>query len=418
MATINEDKDAFTFDKFYGLRNNVGIESFEPGDCEIALNVDQTDALRLRRRKGFDVTSVTAAVHSLWSTGSAALVVEDTTLNQMLPDKSLHPVRTGLTPDARVYYAAIGPRVFYSNGYETGVFQDGRSRSWGLERPVKLPLVSAIGGSLLGATTGNLLAGIYQYTMTYVRHDGQESGAPGSGNFNLLTTGGLLFSDLPVPTDPDVAFKRLYLSPVNGDQLYLLLNLPNAALEATYVEPRTGTTPMTTQFLSPAPAGRLLGVFAGHVLVARGNTLYRSETYAPELFDFRKGLQFSDRITLVAPMDDGVYLGTESEVVWLAGRDPAKWERQVKSVHGAILGTLAYSPAEDLLEGQSGPAVFFVTTKGIVAGMNGGTLISLTEQRYSFPVMQEGAGVVRHQGGTVQYVVTVRGTEGVSNPAF
>src|SRR5712671_5137923 len=44
MATTNEDKDVYTFEKFLGLRNTVGEESFEPGDLSIALNVDQTDA--------------------------------------------------------------------------------------------------------------------------------------------------------------------------------------------------------------------------------------------------------------------------------------------------------------------------------------------------------------------------------------
>jgi hypothetical protein len=265
---------------------------------------------------------------------------------------------------------------------------------------------------------GSLPAGIYQYTVTYVRADGQESGAPGTGGFELLARGGLKFVDLPVPPSSEVAFKRLYVTSVNGDQPFALFNLPVNATTATYDEPRTGTLPLATQFLSPALPSRLIAQFAGHILLARGNTLYRSEPYAPELFDLRKGLPFPERITLVAPMDDGVYLGTESEVVWLDGRDPSKWSRVTKSVHGAILGTAAYGPADDLAEGQQGQVVFFVTTKGIVAGLNGGSLVSLTEERFAFPVMQEGSAIVRHHGGTIQYVVTLRGTEGFTNAAF
>jgi hypothetical protein len=410
MAITNEDKDVYTFEKFLGLRNTVGEESFELGDLSIALNVDQTDAFRLRRRKGFEATSITVPHQSLWSDGVLALSVNGTDLVQIMPDLTARVVRSGLTAGVRMHYASIGARVFYSNGVEFGVFEDGSSRSWGLQLPSKLPLVQAIGGSLP--------AGDYQYTMTFIRSDGQESGAPASGNITLLTMGGLRFYDLPVSTDPDVLFKRIYITPVNGDQPYSLQVMPNSATETTYMDERIGTLPLMTQFLSPALPSRLIAAFAGHILLARGHTLYRSEPYAPELFDLRKGLPFTDRITLVAPMEDGVYLGTESEVMWLAGMNPAEWKLDRKSVHGAILGTAAYGPAEDVAESQQGPAVLYVSTKGVVAGFNGGSLLSLTEERFGFPIMDEGAAIIRHHGGTVQYIVTLRGVEGVSNVAF
>lgn len=410
MATTNEDKDVFTFAKFLGLRNTVGIESLDPGDLSVAINVDQTDAYRLRRRKGFEATTVTTPRHSLWSDGLTALVVNGSNLVQVQPDLTERTVRSGLTPGLRMHYVVIGDRIFFSNSVETGVFQDGNTRSWGLEVPSPLPFVTALGG--------NLPAGIYQYTMTYVREDGQESGAQPSGNFSLAVPGGLRFNDLPVPTDPGVLFKRLYVSDANGDQLYALLTLAPTARTASYTEYRTGTLPLASQFLDPALPGVLLAHFAGHVLLARDNRLYRSETYAPELFDLRKGLAVPSRITLVVPMDDGIYLGTEDEIFWLNGRNPAEWRLDRKDVHGAVFGTAAYGPAEDVLEGQNGQVVIFVGTKGIVAGFNGGTLLSLTEERYSFPVMTEGAGIIRHHGGTIQYVVTLRGTEGVSNIAF
>lgn len=410
MATTNEDKDVFTFDKFLGLRNTVGIESLESGDLTVALNVDQTDAYRLRRRKGFEATGVTTARHSIWSDGTTALAVENTSLVRIMPDLSEVVLRDDLTPGARMFYAVIGDRIFFSNGVDTGVVQNGLARSWGLLPPAKLPIVSVIGGSLP--------AGLYQYTQVYVRSDGQESGAPPSGNFQLPVRGGLKFSDIAVSPEPEVVFKRIYISDVNGDQLYATLNLPADVTEATYVEPRRGTLPLATQFLSRPAAGTLLGHFAGHILLARGNTLYRTETYGPELFDYRKGLPTPGRVTLVAPMDDGVYLGTDDEIFWLNGRNPAEWRLDRKDVHGAVYGTAAYGPADDVAEGQNGQVVIFVGTKGIVAALNGGTLLSLTEERFSFPLMAEGSAIIRHFGGTIQYVVTLRGAEGISNVAF
>jgi hypothetical protein len=181
---------------------------------------------------------------------------------------------------------------------------------------------------------------------------------------------------------------------------------------------RTGTLPLATQFLSPALPGTHLAAFAGYVLLARGETLYRSEPYAPELFDLRKGLSFSARITLVAPVSDGVYLGTETSVIWLPGRDPEKWTEELRFDYGAIPGTLAYTSAEEIADERQGPAAVFATTGGICAGLAGGSVFNLTGARFNYPVMDEGAAVVRDTQGLAQYLVTLRGTERPGNTAF
>jgi hypothetical protein len=410
VATNNEDKDVFAFEQFRGLRNTVGAESFEAGDLEAALNVDITDALRVRRRKGYGATAITTSHHSLWSNGVIALAVSGSTLVEILPDLTSRVVRTGLTVGLRMHYASIGTRVFYSNNVETGVFEDGVSRSWGVQWPTRLPLASVIGGSLP--------AGLYQYVLTYLREDGQESGVGLAGVIELTGISGIRFYDIPVSPDAGVSFKRLYVSPVNGDALFALMTLPNSAVEATYTIERTGALPLGTQFLSPALPGTDLAEFAGYILMARGNVLYRSEPFAPELFDLRKGLPFAGRITLVAPVDDGVYLGTESEVIWLSGRKPAEWLGVQRLNYGVIPGTLAQGLAEDIAEGQQGPAALFATTNGICAGLNGGSVLNLTGDRFNYPVMDEGAAVVRDLGGSVQYLVTLRGTERPGNTAF
>jgi hypothetical protein len=410
VAANNQDEDVYTFEKFLGLRNTVSEESFELGDLSVALNADITDALRAQRREGFAATAVATAHHSFWSNGVVALMVSGGNLVEVLPDHSTRVVRTGLTVGERMYYAAIGNRVFYSNGVDTGVFSKGESRSWGVQSPTKLPLADPIGGSLP--------VGLYQYALTYVRADGQESGVGRSGLVSLTVPGGIRFYDIPASSDPSVTHKRLYVSPVNGDALWLLMVLPNAATAATYTVERTGTTPLTTQFLSPALPGRHLAAFSGHVLLARGSILYRSEPFAPELFDLRKGLPFAARITLVAPVDDGVFLGTESAILWLPGRDPDKWTEQPRLDYGAIPGTLAYTSAEELSEQGQGPAAVFATTRGICAGLPGGSVLNLTAARFNYPIMDEGAAVVRDSRGTVQYLVTLRGTERPGNTAF
>lgn len=410
MSQPSEDKDIASFTKFLGLRNTTSEESFELGDLTVAQNVDQTDSYRLRRRRGFVATPTTGAYHSVGGNGLTALAVTGSSLMRVLPDFTTRLVRTGLTSGLRMKYAAMGDRIFYTNNAETGVFVNGFSRSWGIVPPDQPSKVEIVGG--------NVPAGFYQYGMTFVRTDGQESGAGTIGSMELTATGGFHFYDMPISQDSDVQYKRLYISPRNGDAMFLQFTLSPDATEAFYDVERSGVLPLATMFLIQALPSRHLAAFAGHILLARGNVLYRSEPYSPELFDLRKGIPFPSGITLIGPMDDGVYLGTETEVYWLGGRDPSAWEAVRRAVHGVIPGTEAYHEADDVQENAQGPVILFATTIGIRAGFNGGTLINLTEDRFNYPIQEEGAAIVRHIGGSAQYVVTMRGTETPGNTAF
>lgn len=408
MAKI-EDDDVATFSQFRGLRNTVGPESFEVGDLEAALNVDITDELRIRRRRGY-TAFVAGAHHSLFANGEVMLAVSGTSLVRITPEAVSSTLRTGLTSGARLAYSALGDRIYYSNAIQTGCVQAGVHRTWGLEIPSAQPGASVVGGSMRPGT--------YQYALTYVRSDGQESGTGLAGSIALPASGGIQFDAIPVSSDPTVTSKRLYISPPDGDAMYYALGLHASDTSATIYSGPEGTMILATQFKGPPPAGSCLAHYNGHALVAVGSRLYFSEPYAPELFDLRRGYRFSSPITIVAPVDDGVYLGTETEVIFLEGRDVTELVYRPRCDYGAIFGTLAYSSADDVNPNAQGRAAIFATTQGICAGYNGGQIANLTQERFSYPVTKRGAAVVRNYGGSVQYLVVLEGTSTAGNTAF
>lgn len=410
MATPTSDKDVFSFEEFLGLRNTVSEESLDPADLVKAVNVDVTDAKKLRRRAGYGAPVFGLSAHSLWSDGNVALFVSGSNLYSLNPDYSTLIVRSGLTPGRRMYYAPMADRVYFSNGAEKGVASPAGVRTWGLSHPVAQPTATAIGGTLP--------AGTYQFAVTFLRDDGQESGTGRAGTVVLNEAGGIRFDLIPVSSDPSVIAKRLYVSPMNGDLLYEQMVLEAAQETATLISARSGTLTLATQFLSAPPAGQHLASFAGRILLVVGSRLYASEPYAPELFDHRRVYSFGGQITLVAPVEDGVYLGTEGQIVWLPGKDPAAWVYQPCASYGAIAGTLAYGDAKDVVEGAKGPAAYFASADGICVGLNGGTFRNLTGERFNYPVTLEGAGLVRKSRGSVQYLATLRGTAVGGNTAF
>lgn len=404
-----DDKDGVAIEQFFGLRNNVKPEHFALGDLESAVNIDISDELKPRTRRGYSPARFAGAYHSIYANAGVMLGVLSGALMRLSTDGyTATAIRSGITD--RLSYAAVGNRIFYTDGLVTGCVESGEHRSWGIEPPSAQPVATASGGGCP--------AGTYQYAVTYLRADGQESGTGASGTITLTSPGGIEFSAIPVPADSTVVAKNLYVSPVNGDMLYRVQTLESDATTATYPFEIQGTIPLATQFKQPPIAGQLIAEFSGRVLLARGRRLHVTEPYAHELMDLRRGFSMASRIVLLAPVDDGVYLGTGSEVIFLPGNDPAKWEYKAKLGYGAIPGTVAYVNAEDLGPELSGEAAIFATKEGVCVGFPGGTIKNLTKERFQYPLADRGAAVVRKHGGMIQYLMVLEGTETAANSAF
>lgn len=395
---MSTDKDVFWFSEFDGLRNTVDPEEMSPADLVAAVNVDITDSKRIRRRSGFGPAVVAGSCHSLWSNGSSAFVVAGTDLLEVLPDFTTRTLRTGLTPLARMAFEQLGHRVFFSNGFESGVIEDGAARDWGFAAP-PLPAVAVVAGSLQ--------PGRYQYATTYVDAYDQESGAGRAGVIDIQEPAGLAFSGFgEVPNR--AARLNLYLSQPNGELLYLVESLHRDSTATVVSAPTAAVVPLATQFLAPAPAGEHIAYSYGRMYVARGARVYVSEPYAPELFDLRKGYMLESAVTMLAPIFGGLLVGTENEVGWIDGAEPDKAGYVHKAPHGVIPGTLAYGPTDDYAE-AGGVAAYFATDGGIMRASPGGQLVNLTRARYQYPRATDGAGVVRVTNGISQYLAVLRG---------
>ena len=407
---IDEREGLEEYANFQGLRNTVSAESFSKEDLVTALNVDISDDLGISRRKGFSAPVTAVVDRDLWAAGSLCLGVGSNALKLVNPDWTTITLRSGLTASKSLSYAIVGDRVFYANGVELGCVQNGANRTWGLEVPA-VPLTAATGGTLT--------AGKYQYAVTFLRNDGQESGAGKAGTIELAATGGVSLSSILVSTDPTVTDKIIYFSPVGGETLFRAGVIDNSTTVFAIREVRMGASPLLTQFFSPPPAGDFIGYHGGMMLVAKGDRLYPSEPYAPELFDFRKSVPFTDHITMVAPVKNGLWVGTDSQVLWLDGATPERWDFKVVAEYGVVPGTLTYGDAELIGDGSAGGDIvaFFASKRGLRVGHLGGRLINLDRDRFAYSIQERGAGVVRRHRGMAQFLCTMQGAEIAGNVA-
>ena len=165
--------------------------------------------------------------------------------------------------------------------------------------------------------------------------------------------------------------------------------------------------PCRTDNLRPAPAGTVTAFWRGRVLVAVGPVLYASKTNGWESFDFRRDFkQFSAPITLIQPVDGGVFVGTEQELAFLSGTEFDKLA-YVRVLDGpTVLGSGVAVRGELVQRGQGtgqGAAMLCIAGRGIVAGFSDGGIARMTEGRYATDVT-EVAATFRMVGGTPQYL--------------
>jgi hypothetical protein len=394
----DRDPDVVSFVTFKGLRNEVTPERFEMGDLARADNIDIDMSGRIGRRKGSSLL-VAGAAHSLWSDDEDTVCFfgQGNTLYSMSPTLVPTPV-TQLLSGGRISFTKVNDRTYFTNAVDTGVIEQGAARSWGVVPPT-LPGVNF--------SVGNMNAGTYQYTMTFVRSDGQESGAPMPGLFQIVADGGSVeFVNIPVSTDPDVVAKNIYMSPPNGEQLFMALVLANSITQASYANDATElTVPIESLFLTNAPPGQLVAFYRSRMWVAVGDTLYPSKEFDYERFDPREYIQMDGRITLLAPMTDkeitdagrssGFFVGTEKSCGVLVGSEPGQFQYVPKTSYGAIFGTLAYIDGSVFRDGSAGarPLPMWITPKGAVVGLPEMLITNLTVSKFRFPVGKQGAAV-------------------------
>lgn len=109
------------------------------------------------------------------------------------------------------------------------------------------------------------------------------------------------------------------------------------------------TGPDTDKVFSGPPLGHLLEYQNGHLYVASEDRVYISERFYPGLFWLAgRFLSFEGRVSLLAGVADGMWIGDGRGIYWLAGLDPDAQELAQKTSYSVIEGTACRVPPEAL----------------------------------------------------------------------
>jgi hypothetical protein len=391
---------------YSGLRNDLPAERLPADALTTADNIDLDDSGMPSRRDGYALALAGVGAHSLWANeaGDFALFVAGSTLRRLNADMTGTDMVSGLTDGLRMSYAEIGDTVYFCNGAQRGSFVAGAYRVWGIAAPAT---------PALSVTSGDLPPGQYLVTATYRAADGTESGAL-TGGVITLADGGGISAVFGRSANPLVTQIVVYQSNANGGTLYeagVLDNPPaGAVVVATLAGPQSDLQrPLMTHLYGTPPLGHLLAAFRGRLLIAQGNRLHFSSPYGYHLFRETDSHAFHGRITMLAPMDDGIFVGASGRTWWASGTAPEAFSFTEVSEDEPIEGSLVYAPGGRIGEGGGDrTAPIWYAADGVVVGASGGVVRGMTEKfRIDPPALA--AGMFRRVGDTHQYLCSFLG---------
>lgn len=380
---------------FLGLNNVEPPERLQPGELVEATNVDVTNTGQLRRRAGLVVTSA-GDYGNVFEGLAQALATKGFDLIA-LPNETVLHAGLGATP--RLWFCDLPDgRIIYSNGTVQGIASAQAVTSFGV------PIPASLGDFVPFA--GDLREGNYRWQLTHVRTADGVEGAPTYSAPVLVNTGG--FSLMNVP-QIDGHTTNVYLTTADGEAPYLAGNT-DGSMFAFGGANELLIKPCYSDNLSPPPAGILHAFWRGRVLLASGRNLHASKPHQWELFDLEKDVrQFTADITLVQPVEGGIWVGTEHQLAFLEGTQFDQLQYKHVITGRVVLGSGVRVDGDQLKRGDgraNGHAMVCIADGMLVAGYGDGGAQRITEGRYT-TLADEVRATFRKERGVPQYLASV-----------
>lgn len=330
------------------------------------------------RRNGYGLMMAASAIHSLWTSPETGLAfcgqgsqLCSVTVGaggalavSVLDD-------TGST--SRISFCDLNGVVVYANAGKIGAVLNG------VAIPLALPTPGA--PAIVVTSNGGLSAGRYGAAVAMV---GDSESALSEITFVDVPEGGGIRYIFAV----DALRRRLYRTAPNGDAMYLAAEIDGMFTGYTLGNGQLGRL-TETQSLEPLPSGQIVRTWRGHTLVARDNVVLFSKPMRYGLYSPRTGfVQFAHRVTMLEPVESGIFVGTTTGVVFLQGSQPSEFTVKATSGQPPFEGSGITAPASafggDIGSSDTRVAAW-LAPNGFVMGTASGQLVETQHTRIAIP---------------------------------
>lgn len=395
-----------------GGMNNVASE-FDLGNRFLreAVNVDISNSGKPRRRRGASKI-LDGKFHSLFDLIEWPYIfcVKDGAVTAMQVEEDAgDPIIGAVTSLVDVdpllpmsFTEHIG-RLYFSNGAQRGWIDPFlKLHLWGIPAPEADFTLSVAPG-------GGLPPGNYQVCLSTLMLDGEESAPSDVVNITLPADGCIAISGIKTPPAGARAI-RVYRSQPNGDILYWVRDLPTMATNTVLSNDGNLGKMQEWRDAYPVQPGLNLRSHAARIYWIDGDRVGYTLPLAPSLTDPASCYYWmSGAVTLMEPVEGGIFIGTDAGVWFAAGREPKQADlRQVWS-RGAVPGTAKLVPGTAF--GEASPVVVFWDTNGVFCkagiGQGFGSVTGITEGKLTTPAYDRGATLYRELDGIKQVISTM-----------
>ena len=160
------------------------------------------------------------------------------------------------------------------------------------------------------------------------------------------------------------------------------------------------------EFKMPLPAGQLIEYFLGVLYVARDNILYIADPLC-DYYDTRTGYRiFNKDITMLRAVDGGLYV-SDDRVWFVKGRANEDFERDEVYSSPAIIHTDVSVSGKFIDDTMVGKVAIWTGENGICLGDANGTVLNLTDFRFTFAARGQGTGFIREVDNIRHYINTL-----------
>lgn len=386
-----------------GMNNIDNALSMKDDELVNAVNLDVNKEGILTRRDGSTVV-ISAVAHSLWGRDQAtAFYVKGTDLC-MLTESSPGTVvsatlRAGVFQVRRpLSYVLVNGDTYYSNGLITGMIRaDNSLHPWGVELPSRRPSLTR--------AAGNLPSGWYMVALQYVTDRGEVGGMTQAVAINVVADSSIVVSSIPQPVDADVEFISIYVSEQNGDVLYHYGDYALGTTSATLTATSTAGDVARNILSDVMPPTDLLEYYNGRIYGATGSLIwYTNPLQYGQCAPRSNFIPMNGTVSIIKAVSDGVFVGTDSAVIFFKGDGPEEFTLEPVFDYGAIPGS-----GITIQKDHPDIVVSFLTERGFVKGSAGGKVDTGDKERAMVGMFTQGAAFFRELNGVRQVVTTMRG---------
>jgi hypothetical protein len=383
-----------------GMNNRVADHALPTGTrqdpsaaCRNAVNVDFDNTGKPKRRDGLALVCSGVDMKSGYGCPLGEFLIEGIDLKTFNSDNTSTTIYAGLT-GTEFAFSHFNDTVYFSDGVISRKIIDGTVTRWGMEVP-EAPVLSG--------TSGSYGLGSYLATICWVDSRGVESGASEIVSVDVGGDSGIIFNALPVTTDPQIAYLRLYLSTANGKELYHVADVSVGTLTYSVLAGRYDEgNILENQFVSPAPAGRIIRFYKGRAYIADDSgTIYYSEPFSFDQFKLSENfIQFPDAVDVMEPVESGLFIAYGKQTDFYAGTPEEGFSIVKKFNYGGVFGTGGSVPNSDDVTWQS--------QRGMVLGTPAGQCENIQEGNVAVESAVSGATLIREKDGLRQFIASLK----------